>query len=1786
MMNQTQKHTTGKKLLALLLALIMAVSLLPMSVFATEADAETDQNVEQSTEPAAEDATVEPGQNEDEAAEEPAADPAETVADPQAMVKEAATVYADTTDATLQYRIVHLDCGRKYFSVDYIKGILETMAENGFNQLELAFGNGGLRFVLDTMDIVSETSTLHSSDDVKAAILEGNKSFYDDPNGNALTETQMKEIISYAQNLRIEIVPLLNMPGHMDGILSSTLFSQYKLSGSEGSLDLNNANAVAFGKALLKLYVDWFKVNGNSQYFNFGADEYGQGIRNPYIESTVATVTYAQLVAYMNACAGIIKEQGMTARCFNDFVCYNHRSSCDLDQDVQVCYWSNQWNGSEYNTPDVIASAGYQMINTSQKWYFVPSKAEEYGKNVVLSNFTTFDVTKYQNIEGGYNSSSTTYTQIPVGDINVGAMFCVWCDAPSVDVALTDVQDLIAAMAVANPDYFKADTPDTPAEVELSAEDADTGVTVAVKGQDGQTATVTVEEIAARTEGLPEGAQAVSYDVTPAVNGTAYTGEGTVTLPVPDAWKDSSDRICGYIVTDGNVETITGTYNEDSGKYTFDVLHFSEMGLLLLADGSVEVTNEETITVTVGKTATATISGANYAGTYTTEDPSIATVEVTGKDATAATTTYTQASVTCNDLISSDSKTYWEDNWQAVSGYYYTPDGTNYYPVYAKRSSSWSWAGRTYTYTWGYSTDSGSTVRQIGGTQSTTNTNTTPNITVYTQSGTEGTPASTTVTFTGVSVGTTYVTVGNTRYTINVMAEDLSNVVLPINLWITNTGVVPTGWTNGSPANFTYSDADGNRRSIYKLSAAAEGVNSEKGILLSSILPDMAGTAKSWDGKTYNVVYWKSAYHTAEYRQSTGGWTNESLNGTAFTYIRYWGGSWAYSVDGTDWVTIDNVGAEAEDTGKNQVNIWYRQKTTITDEVETQIVDWGPVTYSGGQCLLDFAVKYESGERTPNDFPVSGKTMGFDCPVGQEVPTNNGYVVQDSDGTYYRTVYGIAGVETEGYEVYMITVTPSNDNHKTYINQYSVPSSYTYAGTEKVAWAKTEADAANSGLPLMADIKYGGEPFLDKVSIYQYQGLLVTYYLRAKVTGDSLTVHYVDESVNTEFYRYVINVNSGTLFAENIGLADPWKGSLQNGTVTNDKGKEQTVSADLSTMPSIGAQYHYSDYTCIRVERSEDGKDVYLYYNFSNTKSFVIDFGLPLEIPLTALNDSLGTINITEVVVTGAKHGNAVYNSANKIVTYTLTSVLSEMETIGVEVTGGDAESTVSYNVNIIPASNVYYEDSFVTFANGTGTAASATWTTDGDTSATPATQALEELGKKTNLYGYDPAYNSCTTFSMGSARKVTVTTDMAKNWTENSAWPTATFTFKGTGFDIISLTDNTSGAITCEVKNSNGEAVYNTFINNYYGYKYVNGEVIEATSGDNKLYQLPVIKVSELTYDTYTVTLTAAYGAFFDKTGDDQYTFWLDAIRVYDPMDSNKEIYNTDNEKEGYPKYIELRNALAETSNGYRAVLIEGKESAEQVEYKNYGPNHEVYLAKNQTLAFKLDGELSDIATVQLGLKAVDGAATYKINEGEEKNVGTATDMYYEITDAAKSGETVLITNIGDTILSLTNIKVTFTASGKDVTLALMGEEAVNYAVKSVRALFAAAPVEPEPEPTFAPERFEAAWNRSTVRAGQKVTLTVKTSEDVESITVNGVTIDTYRTRTQRTGWGQNATKVTYREFTYTITAAETADYTITAVNAEGIASEPITATLTVQAASQRPGFGGWLDTIFSRWF
>ena len=1844
-----------KKLFSVLLALIMVAGLLPASVLAegegnadsTPAPTEAVQPTE-SAEPTAPTETETPEVTEvpEPTPENPAATVEPTQGEPTAEPTDEGIMPANVMpvqeNVELQYRIVHLDCGREYFTKDWIIALINEMAEAGYNQLQLAFGNGGFRFYLNNMAVGS-----YSHEQVMGALEAGNKHYniYGDgengptnsewitynPSVNALTQTEMDTIIKHAQSKGIEIVPMLNTPGHMHAVLAAMselgISGNLQVSGKPGCLNLENTVAVSFTKELVSKYVKYFADNG-CNFFNAAMDEY----------SSWENVFYN----YANDIISIITGNNMTPRMFNDALRSNNTIS---NSNVQVCYW---FYGNDCYPVGQITQ--YQLINANHDYYYV-STNENW--NLYREGYTfvgEYNEDTWINKAKQFNNNTFNYGRGVGTHVNnpVGSMFCIWCNTPGKNTETQIAQqirmilrvigarmqnsEIYSASDVHVEGGFKAD-----GTINVPTNNKTVGNGSGNTTADNDTVRVTGPNLAAlkcetatvAIQGAAEG-KIAAYNVTPSTaDNNKYTGEAEVRIKIPEGW-DSSKVIAFIVENDGTAKDIVdGTATED-GWYVFTAPHFSVMGIYEKA-ATTEVSR--TITIVEGKeevltvdgkvdvnkignpadTAIAIKTGVNYGtkpgeGTQFTLGNKITTgdgvisdgngnylvVSEKGEisntkeiaDATVFNVTSSGYLTTYYTIQVKDKNQYLTINnnkleiqnssspWYYYNGYgFYQQKGRNYY--YLKFNNGWT--ASTGNGTSGY---------------------------LYERKGNAILDDITKITFKGIKTGTTTVTVAGVEYTIEVKAAELENVVLPINLWITNTGVVPTNWSNDAPAEFSYDDTAGNRRSIYTLKASHSTVNSPNGISLSSILPQVTGTAKSWDNNTYNVTYWKSAYHTAENRQSTDGWTNYSHKGTKFEYIRFYEGSWAYSVDGITWVNIENVGAGATDTDKNQVCIWYRQVTTVTSEVTTEIVDWGPIKYAANQCLLDFAVKYDGTEnRIPNSFPATGKTIGFDCPTNQAVPLSNGYVVKDTDGTYYRTVYGIAGVETAEYEVYMITLTPSSDSHTAYINNGSTQANYKYKGTEKIAWAKTEADANSTELNKMPNVKYGGEPFLESVKIYQYQGLLVTYYLRAKQTPDSLTVHYAIQGSETAFYEYNIAVNQGTTFDSGIALNpqddDTVGGPLLNGEVINSNNETITVSSELATLQGLEPQYRYSKYKI--VDFRKDDKNVWIYYTFTREHTYVIDFGLPLKIKFSdfgVTNDAdIKTVSLWEketVLENKGLYGTAkviMNDTEGKYVLYTLDKPLDKNITIPLYVKfsqKGDNDKPQLFTANIIPATNVYYEDSFAKFSHGAGAAKNATWTTDGTTRTD--NQALETLGQANhNPYGYDPAYQNSTMFSMGSARKVTVTSDMVTNWNDTtSAWPTAQFTFKGTGFDIISLTDNTSGAIFVDVVNAKtGVKAKSLFVNNYYGYKYNEATQTWETvqTGNNALYQIPVIAVRDLGYDEYNVVISVAYNTFFDKTTKQEYSFWLDAVRVYDPMGKDNAIYNTGNEKEGYPQYIKLRSELiklGESAAG--ALFIDGKENANISEYANYGPNNEVYLANGQAITFKLEGnDLSKIATVQIGAKAPNGNAKLVVNSKEVKELGTATEMYYTIE---RSGDnTFTISNTGNGILSLTNLKITYTEKG-NVSLGAMNETEQTASVMAVRALFAPAPIEPEPEPepekTFEPERFEASWSRNVMQ-GRKATLTVKTSEDVEAITVDGQTIRSYRTRTERVGFGRRAKRITYREFTYSMVAQESADFSVTAINAEGTESEAITARLTVKT---RPNSLRDMWDWFKGWF
>ena len=1210
-------------------------------------------------------------------------------------------------------------------------------------------------------------------------------------------------------------------------------------------------------------------------------------------------------------------------------------------------------------------------------------------------------------------------------------------------------------------------------------------------------------------------------------------------------------------------------------------------------------TNTKTIHVAVNGTATETVSGT-YSGPYTTGDTSIATVTTSATTTERKLTAVTSIESGHQYLIVNNRRdesekgnllTTQTSNWYGNSGLKLTGEasttstelwtiqesgsgykvmrGSNCLTIGENTASVQSDSAvltLSYNTSGGYWNISQNScyLNNLGNSETAggwkwENNNNAPTDggsqwTIYEITGGE----QTTITFNGVAEGTTSVTIGGVTYTIHVTAEDLNNVTpLTIEYWITN-GKMP--------------DANGN--TTVSISATKDGVASESGVSVA----DIVSPTGNKDGRQQE--YWQSKLldknkvnnsTSGTEEQTTEKGDDETLSGFAFTKVRYWGGAW--QVYTTDWVTVKNT---------DQLVAYYMEIVKITNKngaenLHVNAADWGTKGDGTGnwgyipessRCSVSVQLVYEDGSTSPSATTaddLKSKTIVY------------GYTSSNGRGLGTMVFNG-----KDNYQIFKVTAetgtmssTPGSDNTVTVTD-------FSWKNNEETVWEGAATDSVSIGNPTNNpnyDAPYDNLAW-NTSNYNKNNAILIRVYVKSIPKAGALTVNYFVQGNADPFYHYGINVVEDTTFDAGFKCVEdadaPGKARLINNIVTNYDGEQQEVQSDLSKMTEIGAQYRYSDYKFVEATRSEDGKTVNLYYTFKAEKTFVIDFGLPLVIRPADVQSGFEGVTFTQVDVTKKSTYANIAVDASGNITYTLNQPIDGADTFGVKYhgyRGAGSGGDVTYTITVIPATSVYYEDSFAKFTNGTGKAADAKWTTDKDDTAAKATttQALSALGSK-DVYGHDAAYADSTKLSMGSAHKVTVSKDMYVKGDTTTTWPTATFTFKGTGFDVISLTDNNSGAISVKVYavNSDGteKQVEGTLVNNYYGYTCKDGKWTVTPTGDNNaLYQIPVIKIGGLDYGTYKVVITAAYATYADKTGDNQYSFWLDAIRVYDPMGKDNATYKKDGE--GYPQYIKLHDALV-AENVENALFIDGAAKADITDYKNYGPNNEVYLANGQAITFNVPIN-AKIASVQIGAKAPDGSAAQMVvtgGNGLNQELSTATEMYYKIGTA---GDSFTITNTGTGILSLTNLKITFTDKpGSTIALSAPTAEEQTAAVMSVRALFAA------PEQTFEPEHFTAKWSRN-VRKGGTATLTVKASADVESITVNGEEITAYTTKTARSFWGS---KETYHVFTYRVTNAATADYSVCALNADGVASDPITATLTV-----RPSIRDWWNGIFDKW-
>ena len=1573
---------------------------------------------------------------------------------------------ADTTSEgqTDFMKVVHLDAGRKYFSVDSIKKIIDNASEDGYNYLELGVGNDGLRFLLNDMSVTANGKT-YTSDDVTKAIQQGNvtynKTFSTARNGyyypyttdtNELTQSEMDEIISYADSKGISIIPLINSPGHMDAILSaanSLTGTTCSYSGSARTIDVTNTTAVAFTQALIQKYVDYFAGKG-CKYFNMGADEYANdkftggsmGFGNLQSEKK-----YSYFVDYVNQTAAMIENAGMTPMAFNDGIYFNNNtSSGTFNTDIVISYWSNGWSSYTPMSASDLAAKGFKLINTHGDYYWVLGNSDAQCSAEKAS---------------GFNAKSFPYKNSPsegtVSDDHIaGAMFCIWCDYPGADTEASVVSKTAGTMAA-----FAKTLPST-----------------------SNSGTTTPNKAPSKLE------------------------EQTITVPVGSSverfvsGKDLSDG--NYATKDPSIATVTAAYKTGTSEPKLQEVTSIENGKQYLI---VNQRQDALLTNTSDSSWRKDYSGLKLDGTASPQSTALWTITSSNGSYTARYSDGYYLKIGKNSTSTTSSSANLTLSYSATSGYgnhvgYWNISQDGYY---LNNLGNTTCAG-------GYKEDNNPSVAATDDGSKWT----LYEIVTEDQMGT-------TFTFTGSKVGTTTVMINSVEYTINVVdkAPDgaLTDTSLTMEYWITNRIVTANNATSQT------------------ITTDTEHISTEAGAKLSDIAPS-TGTHDSNE-----MVYWKGTRLSSGNKQTADEAVDKTNSGDDFSYIRNYKGWWQISADGSEWKDV-----EATD----QIVVYYLQKTTVTEEIETQVVDWGVVPhtnyYNSNFVLVDYAVKYQSGDRSPDRFPQMGKTQAFHCDSNDRTTVH-----KDSLGNTYRHIGMIRAQETSDYEVYMITLTPSSDTAtKTVASSADAAESYSYDGTEKVVWVDNEKDLGNFADSSKKDYSVGGDPIVKGLDVYNQQGMLVTYYVRAKVTQDSLKVHYIDKSTNEEFYSYNIVVKSGTMFDENIGLADPWRGNLSKGTVTNSYDKKQTVSADLSTMPEIGAQYRYSNYKCDKVTRNEDGKDVYLYYTFNNSHSYVADFGEPITISAADLGVDGNSYTWNDSKVTGETYGKVTLDKTNHTLTYTPNQILKNVDTMQLTLTDSSTKSSATHNIYIYPASNVMYEESFVK-PEGTE------WKTTGD--AENDTQATEVL-KKEGIHGYDASYEMDSEFSNSSAYQAQLTIPSEKDFTETKK---ATFTFTGTGFDVISECGTNTGVLLAVVKDANGNPVgKQPMVDTYFS-----GDKDIITGADILDYQVPVIRRTGLPWGTYTVDiygyLTKKSGAVAktaEETTEDNEVSEETVAEVLDDMsvkgvkaseveatcmDDNSvllggtgveetaaksrsarvaaatpsanvyidgvRVYNTLNENNGAKNYTKseqnvkyesvydyVKNSLdvngSWTENAMIYTEYNGRTDFSSIaEYKQQGPENEVYLAPGCDIAFALKN-YKEGDTVQIAMKAVNDSVTVDSEQCDTTLLESATEMYYNLTPKYDKELDAYVVKIGndkefeDGVLSLSNLKLSS-----------------NVTVSSNQALADKIIEEDNTKPAFTPKTFTVSVPKDTLKVGRSSVIKVKASTDVKHVymTVNG---------------------------------------------------------------------------------
>ncbi|SDB03218.1 family 20 glycosylhydrolase [Eubacterium oxidoreducens] len=259
---------------------------------------------------------------------------------------------------------ITLDVSNRYYSVNQIKKYinLASKSENGYLQLHLT----------GDQNVGIECSYLGQV--AKEKYRRENGAYYNPSTGQSfLSKKQVKSILAYAKKKDVQIVPEIDMPGHVGGFeklyINQNKKTNYKIFNKEyeGELAINHKAAITFAKKIYKEYAKLFK---GCTYFHIGCDEFW---------SQSAKVN----ASYINKISHYLEKKGFCVWAWNDLFTKSNISK--INKKTVVTYWSYDGDASSKAerkkrrkiraTFPALQKAGFTVMNYNSYYlYLTPSK--------------------------------------------------------------------------------------------------------------------------------------------------------------------------------------------------------------------------------------------------------------------------------------------------------------------------------------------------------------------------------------------------------------------------------------------------------------------------------------------------------------------------------------------------------------------------------------------------------------------------------------------------------------------------------------------------------------------------------------------------------------------------------------------------------------------------------------------------------------------------------------------------------------------------------------------------------------------------------------------------------------------------------------------------------------------------------------------------------------------------------------------------------------------------------------------------------------------------------------------------------------------------------------------------------------------------------------------------------------------------------------------------------------------------------------------------------------------